>query len=45
MKFYPHVGITSRLSIDSDCAIRSGEEKHWKHTHDDWVFNHYTKTI
>ena len=45
MEFYPRGGISSRLSIDSDWAVRGGEEKYWKHTQEDWVFNHETHTI
>ncbi len=45
MEFYPRGGISSRLSIDSDWAVRGGDEKYWKHTQEDWVFNHETHTI
>ena len=45
MEFYPRGGIASRLCIDSDWAIRGGDEKYWKHTQEDWVFNHEAHTI
>ncbi len=37
IEFFPRGGISSRVVVDSDWAVRGGDEKFWQHD-EDWSF-------